>query len=124
MTKNKVFILEPVRQSLDVSKAEAYGEIIYIFRSESRRCSVWDHQSFSAAVLSELKILKFNPKTDFICIVGAMLTVTIAVIAITQRYKEFNALLFNSVSSNYVHRKFVRKEIEHEIENSTTTVSA
>ena len=120
---SKVFILEPVRSKLDVSKAREYGEIIYIFQRDARRCSVWDHKNFSLTVLRRLKALGYNYKTDFICVVGAILTVTIAIIALTQKYEEFNALFFNSVSGDYVKRNFVRKEIEHEIENDATTIT-
>ena len=104
--KSRVFIIEPPRQSIDTSKAERYGDIVYVFGHDDRRCSVWSHVSFGQTVLRRLKELGFDVEADSICVVGAMVTVLIAVVAIAQRYEKFNVLLFNSVNGSYVLKQF------------------
>lgn len=106
----KVFIIEPVRQHIDVSKAQKFGDIIYVFEINDRRCSAFQIIHFGRTVLQRLEQLEFDPKLDFVCIVGAMLTVTIAIIAIAQRYDVFNVLLFNSVDDAYVEKRFDRND--------------
>ena len=105
---SEVFIIEPPRHNIDVSKAAKYGEIIYVFNYSDRRCSVWSHVSFGMTVLQRLKELGFDSKNDFICVVGSMVTVVIAFIAIAQHYDEFNVLLFNSIDDAYVQKRFNR----------------
>lgn len=123
---NKVFIIEPPRQNIDVSKAETYGEIVYIFSPTSRRCSVFSHACFGQTVLQRLKELDFDFKADSICIVGAMVTVLTAIIAISQRYDEFNVLLFNSVDDSYVQKRFDKNDWKGCFNGtkSTTTVKS
>lgn len=103
---SKVFIIEPPRQNIDTSKAKEYGDIIYVFDHDDRRCSVWSHASFGQTVLQRLEELGFDPEKDSICVVGAMITVLIAVVAIAQRYEKFNVLLFNSIDDKYVQKLF------------------
>ena len=118
---SKVFIIELPRRYVDTSKAEEFGEIVYVFLPTSRRCSVWEHVHFGETVLQRLKELNFNPWTDYVCIVGALVTVTIALITIAQSYDEFNVLLFNSVSGAYVQKRFERKGQKNETENKAIT---
>ena len=111
---SRVFVIEPVRNYIDISKAQKYGEIIYIFNHEDRRCSAWEHVHFGQEILQRLKALEFDSKTDFICIVGAMLTVSITAITVAQHYDKFNILLFNSVNDAYVKRRFDKNDWEGE----------
>jgi len=103
---SKVFVIEPPKQFFDMSSAKMFGEIVYIFDHEDRRCSAWDHVKFGQTVLSRLKALDFNNDKDSICIVGSMLTVSISIIAIAQHYSSFNVLLFHSVDDRYVAKRF------------------
>ena len=105
---SKVFIIEPPRHDIDTSKATEFGDIVYVFLPTSRRCSIWSHVHFGNTVLAQLKELNFNPNVDFICVVGAMTTISIAIIAISQYYDEFNVLLFNSVNDSYTQKRFCK----------------
>lgn len=102
----KVFIIERPRNNIDVSDAEKFGEIVYVFGVDDRRCSVFQHVDFGRTILQRLEFLRFDPKLDYVCIVGSMLTVSIAVITIAQCYDEFSTLLFNSVDNAYVEKRF------------------
>ena len=108
----RVFVIEPVRAQLDISTAEEFGEVIYVFEHDMRRCSVFRHEEFGKAVLRRLQELKFSPDIDCICIVGTMITVVVALIAISQTYDTFNVLLFNATDGTYVHRCFELKSWE------------
>lgn len=119
---SKIFIIEPPRHNIDVSKAQEYGDIVYVFDHDDRRCSVWSHVNFGNTVLRRLTELDFDPEEDSVCIVGAMVTVLIAVVAIAQHYDEFKVLLFNSVDDSYVQKRFDRndwKGIWNETKNET-----
>ena len=104
--KSRVFIIEPPRQNIDTSKAKQYGDIVYIFGHDDRRCSVWSHVSFGQTVLQRLEELNFDVEKDFVCIVGAMVTVLIAIVAVAQCYEKFSVLLFNRVDGSYVLKQF------------------
>jgi len=103
---NRVFIVELPRTSLDVSTAKQFGDITYVFETSMRRCSVFKHDEFGNSVLEQLSAMNFDPISDYICAVGAMLPVMIALVAIAQTYDEFNVLLFNSVNGAYVNKRF------------------
>ena len=102
----KVFIIEHPRNNIDVSKAKDFGQIVYLFDRDDRRCSAWDHKKFGREVLSRLKELDYKPEEDYICVVGAMLIVVNSIIAISQNYKVFVMLLFNSVEDTYIPKTF------------------
>ena len=103
---SRVFVIEPPKQFFDMSSAEKFGKIIYVFDHEDRRCSAWEHVKFGQTVLKRLKDFDFDNDKDFICVVGSMLTVSISIIAIAQHYSVFNALLFHSVDDSYVSKQF------------------
>ncbi len=102
----KIFIIERPRNNIDVSKAREYGDIIYIFNSQDRRPSAWEHVQFGRMALQRLKELNFDNETDFICIVGTMLIVSVVIIAVAQHHSIFNILLFNCVTSRYEQKRF------------------
>jgi len=107
-TRIRVFVIEPVRAQIDISKADKFGSIEYVFGPKIRRCSVFNHEKFGNAVLQRLVTLNFNHKVDCICVAGSMLTVTVALVAISQVYDEFNVLLFNAPNDVYVIKRFNR----------------
>lgn len=107
---SKVFIIEPPRSNIDVSDARKFGDIVYVFNHDDRRCGVWQITLFGQTILKRLEFLKFNPETDYVCVTGAMLTVSIAIIVIAQCYDEFNTLLFNSVDNCYVEKRFRKND--------------
>ena len=104
-----VYIVEHPRNNIDVSKAKAFGNIKYLFDNDDRRCSAWDTELFGQTILKRLHELKYKSSEDCICIVGAMLIVVNSVVAISQHYKAFNLLLFNSVENKYVLKTYKRK---------------
>jgi len=106
----KVFIIEPPRRSINVLKAEEFGNLIYVFESNSRRCSAFQSVEFGKTVLKVLSEKGYDPVVDHICIVGSMLTVAIALVAIAQSCEHVNILLFDSVHGCYVSKHFNRSD--------------
>lgn len=101
---NRVFMVEPTR--VDSSAAHDYGETVYIFNADTRRCSAFRTANFGIAVLKRLQEMKYDPLVDSVCLSGALLAVGTALVAIAQVYPRFNVLLFNSVDGKYVLRTF------------------
>jgi|AntAceMinimDraft_18_1070375.scaffolds.fasta_scaffold87182_2 hypothetical protein len=106
----KVFIIEEPRRYIDVSSAEKFGEIIYLFKPMQRRVGVFDHPRYGRAVLQQLLIHNYDPLVDYLCIVGSLVTVSVALIPISQSFDKFKMLLFNSSNSEYI-EKFMDKSV-------------
>lgn len=101
---SRVFMVEPTR--VDSSAACDYGEAVYIFDADTRRCSAFRTASFGVAVLKRLQEMKYEPLVDSVCLSGSLLAVGTALVVIAQVYSKFNVLLFNSVDGKYVLRTF------------------
>lgn len=98
----RVFILETPKAALDFTGAERYGEVEMIFGHRDRRSSVFDVQNFGSDVIAKLEELEFNSKVDSLCVVGSMVSVTLAVAAVLSRWSRINLLLYNAPHSDYV----------------------
>jgi len=108
--ESRVFVIERPRNQIDVSKAEEYGDIVYVFDNENRRCSAWMHVEYGRMILRRLEACRFDSKIDFVCVAGAMLTVTIYVIVVAQYYDEFKVLFFDSRDDRYLQKTFNRND--------------
>ncbi len=95
----KAFVLEPCKN--DVSKAEQFGEIIFLYPEGERRVSIWD-DDFTEGVLAELEYEKFCKVNDFFVIVGNMAPMIMIAGALVGEYGHFDALIFDSLSRKYV----------------------
>jgi len=114
---NKVILFERVKSNLDISSASEFGEITVVFGSGDRRCSAFNTKLYQETLLNRLNELKFERITDYICVAGSVLVISIGLITIAQAYSSFNVLLFSSTESRYVPRRFDLSEI-HEMLNA------
>ena len=97
MTK-RAFILEEARRHVDTSSAEQFGEIEFLFQPQERRPSIFQVQAFTEAVHSALHRVAFDAANDAFVIVGSVLNVAIAMMALS-RYvgdAEVTILMFNA----------------------------
>lgn len=101
---SRVFMVEPTR--VDSSAARDYGEVVYIFDADTRRCSAFRTANFGVAVLERLQDMQYDPLVDCVCLSGSLLAVGTALAVIAQVHSKFNVLLFNSVDGKYVLRTF------------------
>jgi len=101
----RVFIVERPRREIDVSSAEAYGDITFIFDRDDRRASIFDPDSYMHDVITQLNMKRFNPKEDYIAMTGGLLQVSQALLAVRAYTKEpIRVLHFNSSIELYEER--------------------
>lgn len=101
---SRVFLVEPPRQNMDISKAEAFGEVVYLFGPGVRRCSIFDVEQFSSSVVQRLKELGFNHVEDCFCVIGGLVPVSITLSMMLTHYPEVVLLLYSATSNEYCKR--------------------
>jgi hypothetical protein len=98
--KPRVFMLMPYK--LDVSKATEYGEIKMVFDGVQKKPSIWSPE-FVKEVLDRLEDMEYDPSTDYILIVGSMVSLVRAVTAIVSSCTvPPKGLFYDVVSGKYV----------------------
>ncbi len=101
----RVFVIEPPRK-LTVDGAREFGEIHYLFNSDTRRSSIFDVLNFTRDILDALTRNEYDPNTDYVCVTGSIITVSLMMAALGAKYKQFQILLFSSQQSKYVSKLF------------------
>ena len=100
----RVFVIERTKSTMDLSTAAAYGELVVVFDRDHRRTSVFNTVAYGEAIRERLDELGFDPATDYICIVGSMVTTTVFAMATLVAYKCVNFLFFDAMHSSYIDR--------------------
>jgi len=100
--RGQVFILEPTH--IDVSQAERFGAVKYVFDHGARRVSIWD-DNFGDEVVRQLAANNFNPASDFFVIVGHMVPLVLSIAAMLNEWQRINVLAYSSVERQYVERR-------------------
>jgi hypothetical protein len=106
----KVFIIEPLKPTTDISSAKTWGDIELLFKPNERRCGVFQHTKFGLEVVTRLTLANFDPTVDYICVVGSNVVLSISLLAIFSKYDEFIVLLYNAADSCYVNRRIRRSD--------------
>jgi hypothetical protein len=96
------FVLEPCKP--DVSAAEKYGKVTYVFGPEYRRCSIWD-DAFPATVMLRLRELGYNPEEDYLVIAGHVVPLVQAVVTCIVEWGHINVLFFSATDRDYIARR-------------------
>jgi len=104
---SRVFLLEEP-DYIDISKAKAYGETVFVFDRTTRRCSIFDSEQFGNAVLSRLRELKFSPTQDAFCVTGRIVPLMISAAAMVAYYGKVTMLFYNTSAEAYVERTLDR----------------
>ena len=101
----RVFLIEPVRNHIDLSSCEHFGEIIYVFQGrDDRRPSLFDVENFGNEVLNRLDRFEFNQETDFLCIAGGIIPIVLLISSVVAIYDQAQLLLFSASEGRYVPR--------------------
>jgi len=103
---NKVILFEKPKPNIDISHAATFGELIYLFDSNHRRCSAFNVDLFQETIIKELMELEYDPLQDYICIAGSMLIISLGLVACARIFGDFKVLLFSSTESCYIERVF------------------
>ena len=100
MVSPRCFLLEPT--NFAVSTCEAFGELILLFDSQG---SFWCIENFREHLLSRLKSLEYDPRTDFFLLTGRPTVLAIASAIIVQEYNGMKILVFSGSEKTYVARE-------------------
>ena len=103
---SRVFLVERPKANIDVTKAEEFGELNYVFGPDDRRCSVFRTTEFGHEVIARLETAKYDSTVDFFCIAGSMVTVAAALAAMMSRYSVVRVLMYSAPDNRYVKRTF------------------
>lgn len=100
----RVFIIET--PCVNVEKAKRYGELVILLPEsvDQPRVSALNSDYYAGLVIEALEKHEFNPKEDYLCLVGAMGVVAVAIAAMAVRWKSIRCLIFNASRSEYVLR--------------------
>jgi len=101
----RVFILEA--PSVNVEKAGKFGKIVILLRGLSR-VSALQSDFYAGEVIDSLEEKNFNPKEDFLCLVGSMSSIAISIAAMIKRWGNIKCLIYNGSRSEYVLRTLGR----------------
>ena len=101
---SKVFALEPTTKN--ISAAEVFGEIIYLFEVCDTRPSIWDTHSFKRALHKQLIAYNFDPTKDLLLAAGATIPLLVAMNLLSTSYPEFSVLFWHAGTQEYVCRVF------------------
>jgi hypothetical protein len=98
---SRVFVVEPYnKRGINLSRLYEYGEIVYLFPVEGDRTSIFD-PTFEGDVIEKLETYRFDPATDFIAIVGPMVSVCLMIASTIQYYAPIKVLAYDRRDDAY-----------------------
>jgi hypothetical protein len=104
MMNNRAFMVHPGRD--DVSRAERFAEVRYLFRSDERRPSIWSDE-FQIEIVSRLEEFGYCPDSDYLLVTGHLATVTMFIGAVTGAWPDRRplALFYDKAQEDYVPKR-------------------
>lgn len=100
-TTAKVLVFEPCRH--DCAGLEAYGTIEYMFDKGIRRSSIWS-ASLADDITERIAEMGYDPKYDWLAIVGATVPVTLVLVQLLSLYGQVRVLFYSASERIYVPR--------------------
>ena len=97
----RAFAVEQGKQ--DLSKAKEYGRIVYLFKADGERSSIWSND-FPQEVLTALEEYNYDPENDYLIVAGSMVPIALAVGRLVSQFGSIKALLYNSSEGCYISR--------------------
>jgi len=98
----RVILAEPAPK-FDLSKAETYGELVYLSRNKINPFNI---DGLIGLLKHRLKEIGFDPNKDYVCLTGSNLAVPVLIGVLASEYETFKLLMFHAGSSEYVVRVF------------------
>lgn len=96
-----VFAMEPTKH--DLSDAERYGELVYLFGIDDRRPSMWTN-AFLEDCMDRMESNGYVPERDFVVAGAPHTPVMLWVTHLVSTYDTVNLLLFDSAREEYMHK--------------------
>lgn len=100
----RVFLIEQPRPETRLDDAKRFGQLVTVFDKDTRRTSVFNTEAYCEDLIERLEILGFDVDRDYVCVVGALVTVTVTVARIASRFGRISLLLFRANEEGYVER--------------------
>lgn len=99
---SRAFVLEPC--NLDVSGAEVFGDVTYVFDVGSKRHSIWSEE-YAVDVVSAMRRHEFDADEDYFVVAGHMVSVVRAIDALVREYGFIQSLMFSATDRHYIARR-------------------
>lgn len=114
---SRVFLVEPVKAGIDISGAEAHGELRTLFghachgridqrRQQRRRPSTTNLQAFAEEVARALDEEQYDPAVDLVLMTGGTLQLACTALALASRHDRFVLLIYSANTEEYVVKSF------------------
>lgn len=107
----RVFLIEKCKPGIDVDKARSYGDLVYAFNPEDRRSSVFRPDRFIDEVLERFKNAGFDPATDYFCLAGSTVPLTLVTAGLLDVYGHLRLLMFSGNDCKYVEKSIRSRHI-------------
>lgn len=101
---NKAFVLEQPRRNLDLTTINKFGKLHFIFEQDDVRSSVFTTDQFSQDVVQACQRQSFDPSRDYFCIVGSLVAVVTATVALLKTFGSLKVLFYHAAYEQYVGR--------------------
>jgi hypothetical protein len=103
----RAFILEPAH--VNVSKAEPFGELVYIWPKNSHRPSIWTSEFLQATTARLEDELDYYPTDDYFVVAGNMVPMAMVMTHLALRNGIIRLLLYSASERCYTER-LIKKE--------------
>lgn len=95
----RAILIEPTTR-VDVSAAQRYGEIVYIFEKNESRPSIWTEEFVQVAMI-RLEQMNYDPKADTIIIAGAIVPLIKLIGCLTANFGRIRVLCHSAIERDY-----------------------
>lgn len=115
----RVFLLERVRRNIDVSSASEFGQMQYLLEPNQPRARLFDSNEYVTDVVEAFERVGFDPKEDAFVVAGNMVSISLAMIALSLHVKHrgMKLLVFNAMNEGYqLVQIHTDDEVEREVE--------
>lgn len=95
----RIFVFEETKQ--DVGKASAYGRIVYMFSEARPRSALFDCDALAHEIVIALEDCGYDCESDFICITGHIVAITVLVSTVISEWGRAKFLLYDAIQKTY-----------------------
>lgn len=100
---SRVVVIEPTTK--DLSAAEPFGKLVYLFGEHDTRPSIWETGDFLQAVQEKLEKINFSEE-DYLLCVGSVVPLMSVMAMLSNLYPHFRVLFWHAQVREYVPRSF------------------
>lgn len=102
-TTRLAFVLDGSTR-FDVTPAKRHGDVKYVFDQNEEKPSIWSATYYEHA-LAKMANQDYDPDLDYLVAAGSQVPLLLLVAHLVARFGQVNLLLFDSTTSEYVHKR-------------------